>query len=66
MKLYKTTGVHKDLDQPNEVSWQASQTDASKARTALKASGRKATSATVEVPTSKGGLLDWLNENVKV
>ena len=66
MKLYKTTGVSKDGEAKDVVSWQASQTDASKARTALKGTGHKATSQTVEVPTSKGGLLDWLNENVKV
>lgn len=67
MQIYKTTAI--DLGVPSTradvISWQASQTEASKARTAAKADGRKATSQTVDIPTAKGPLLDWLNANVK-
>lgn len=68
MQIYKTTAVDTSITSPRPdlVSWQASQTDASKARTAAKADGRKATSQTVNIPTAKGPLLDWLNEHVKV
>ncbi len=67
MLLYKTTAVDNDVPatRPDVISWQASQTDASKARTAAKTDGRKATSQTVNVPTAKGPLLEWLNANVK-
>lgn len=64
MLLYKTftTNEHGQVD----VSWQGSQTEASKARGAAKKAGHsKAESQTVNVPTAKGPLLDWLNENVK-
>ena len=62
MRLYKTFNKTPDGE---VVSWQGSQTEASKARSACKAAGNKAESQTVEVPTSKDGLLEWLNENVK-
>lgn len=68
MQIYKTTAVDSAVPatRPDVVSWQASQTEASKARTAAKADKMKATSATVNIPTAKGPLIDWLNENVKV
>ncbi len=64
MNLYKTYITNKATNDVT-VSWQASQTDASKARGAAKANGCKAESQTVNVPTAKGPLLEWLNENVK-
>ena len=57
MLLYKTITT-------DGVSFQGSQTESSKARTALKALGLKPTTQTVEVPTNKSGLLEWLNANV--
>lgn len=65
MKLYKTIAIDKGGELPHQVSWQASADTASKARTAVKADGFKATSEAVEIPTNKEGLLAWLNENVK-
>lgn len=62
MRLYKTFSK---TPEGEVVSWQGSQTEASKARSTSKAAGNKAESQTVEVPTSKDGLLTWLNENVK-
>ena len=67
MNLYKTTAVDtlvNSTPRPDHISWQASQTDASKARTAARSDNRKATSATVNFPTAKGPLLEWLNDNV--
>ena len=60
MQLYKTT-----LTRDNavvRVTWQGSQAEANKARTAAKAEGCKATSEHVNIPTDKSGLLEWLNE----
>lgn len=64
MILYKTYTTNEHGQQT--VSFQGSQTDASKARSAAKKEGFKAESQTINVPTAKGPLLDWLNENVKV
>lgn len=64
MILYKTYAT--DGSGTTNVSFQGSQTDASKARSAAKKDGWKAESQTINVPTAKGPLLDWLNENVKV
>jgi hypothetical protein len=45
--------------------WGSSQTDASKTRAQLKRDGFKVVGTqTVDIPTGKGGLLDWLNANV--
>jgi hypothetical protein len=63
MQIYKTYAIREGI---TTVSWQGSQTDASKARAQLKRDGFKAESQTVNVPTAKGPLLDWLNENLKV
>lgn len=64
MKLYKTTGVTPS-DQ-TLVSWQSSQTEASKARTALKQQGCiKPTSQEMNVPVTRDALIEWLNANVK-
>ena len=57
MLLYKTTTT-------DGVSFQGSQTEASKARSALKTQGFKPETQTIEVPTNKAGLLEWLNANV--
>ena len=64
MILYKTyfTNEHGQT----EVSWQGSQTESSKARSQAKRDGyTKAESQTVNVPSAKGPMLEWLNENVK-
>ena len=68
MQLYKTFLTHTDKAADTEptgvtISWQGSQTEASKARSAGKARGYKAESQTVNVPTAKGPLIDWLNAN---
>lgn len=64
MQLYKT--YYTNEDGAEIVSWQGSQTDASKTRAQLKRDGyKKPESQTVNIPTAKGPLLDWLNENVK-
>lgn len=61
MLIYKTTAQ----DGPTKhVSWQASQTEASKKRGALKREGFKPESTAVSIPTAKGPLIEWLNENV--
>ena len=66
MQIYKTTGrCTRVPPRPDVVSWQASQTEASKQRTAYKADDRKGESQTVNFPSGKGGILEWLNENVK-
>ena len=62
MLIYKTVITPVD-PKHNAVSWQASQTEASKARTMLKKMGYKPETFTVDIPTSKGPLLDWLNVN---
>lgn len=67
MQLYRTNAISREDGEPvPAITWQASQTEASKARSALKAAGFKAESQTVNIPTSKGPLIEWLNENVKV
>lgn len=63
MLLYKTTAICK-LTGVTTISFQGSQTESSKARAAAKANNCKAESQTIEVPTSKAGLLEWLNTNV--
>ena len=64
MQLYKTMSFTTDNELPRRFSWQASQTEASKARAAAKSAGFKAETQTVNVPTAKGPLIEWLNENV--
>lgn len=61
MLIYKTT---KDSSIGESISWQASQTEASKARAQLKREGFKPTTTTVNIPTAKGPLIEWLNANV--
>lgn len=63
MQLYRTTANSKDAGKTPHVSWQGSMSDASKQRTTLKAEGvwGKPESVSVDVPTSKTALLDWLN-----
>ncbi len=63
MILYKTF-ITGGLTAQDKVSFQGSQTEASKARAAAKKEGFKAESQTVNIPTAKGPLLEWLNENV--
>lgn len=63
MQIYKTFTTNKETGVV-AISFQGSQTESSKARSAAKAAGFKAESQTIEVPTNKGPLLAWLNENV--
>ena len=65
MILYKTlyTAAASSIEM---ATWGASQTEASKTRTSLKKDGYKVIGTqTKDVPTAKGPLLAWLNENVK-
>jgi len=65
MQLYKTYATTPSAsDQAAVVSWQASQTEASKKRGELKRTGFKAETQTINIPTAKGPLIQWLNENV--
>jgi hypothetical protein len=64
MLIYKTFATPAASSEASKVSFQGSQTEASKARAQLKRDGFKAESQTIEVPTNKAGLLAWLNENV--
>lgn len=63
MNLYKTYATDKETG-TTKVSFQGSLTEASKVRSGAKANGCKAESQTINVPTSKDGLLEWLNKNV--
>lgn len=63
MQLYKTITTDKETGDTG-ISYQGSQTEASKARSEAKKNGYKAESQTINVPTAKGPLLEWLNENV--
>ena len=62
MLLYKTTVPGKDGN--HAFTWGGSQTEATKHRVAAKAMGFKPETQTIEVPTNKSGLLEWLNANV--
>ena len=63
MQIYKTISFTTDNELSRGFSWQASQTEASKARAAAKKAGLKAETQTVNVPTAKGPLIEWLNLN---
>jgi hypothetical protein len=69
MKLYKTTYTVHTGDFAGRVaaSWQTSATEASKARTALKAADKnsKPASEVVEVLTDKAGLVAFLTALTK-
>ena len=60
MRIYRTYAEPK-LNQG--ISYQASQTEAFKARGELKRQGHKPETQTVDIPTAKGPLIDWLNAN---
>lgn len=63
MKLYKTTIARNGVD---TYSWQGSRADAASRRRAAVESGVKRKdigTVEVEIPTTKTGLLDWLNCN---
>ena len=64
MQIYRTYATPAASSEPTKSSWQASQTEASKARAQLKRDGFKAETQTVNIPTAKGPLIEWLNENV--
>lgn len=65
MKIYLITASQEGDDAlPPEVSWAGSQTEAAAARKNLNAAGFRRTEIQthdVEVPTSKGPLLEFLN-----
>lgn len=61
MQLYKTIVRNANNDLV-AITWQGSQAEASKARTAAKKDGCKAVSEHVNIPTDKQGMLGWLNE----
>jgi len=63
MQLYKT--FTKTLDGTEMISYQGSLTEASKARSSAKKEGFKAETQTINIPTGKAGLIEWLNNNVK-
>lgn len=65
MQLYKIIYVNKpSTDQM--VKWCGSQDDASKTRAGLRSTGFTVLDTkTVNVPTTKGALLEWLNEHVR-
>ena len=63
MQLYRTFATPAAASAPTKSSYQGSQTEASKARAQLKRDGFKAESQTVNIPTAKGPLIEWLNEN---
>ncbi len=66
MQIYRTYTTPTNATAPTvSSSWQASQTEASKKRAQLKRDGFKAETQTVNIPTAKGPLIEWLNENVK-
>jgi hypothetical protein len=60
MRIYRTYAEPKTMQ---GISYQASQTEASKARGELKRLGHKPETQTIDIPTAKGLLIDWLNEN---
>ena len=60
MQIYKTI---RDPSTLTGVSYQGSQTEASKARSALKKQGHKPETQTINIPTAKSPLIEWLNEN---
>ena len=61
MRIYKTSAKLEDGSTVH--SYQASQTEASKQRTSFKRLGQKPETQTVDIPTSKGPLIEWLNAN---
>ena len=62
MRIYKTTITNEDSAVVS--SFQASQTEASKQRAEYKRQGYgKPETQTVDIPTSKGPLIEWLNAN---
>ena len=67
MQLYKTTYQVESSDGAtvsNVTKWGGSQTEATKHRVEGKGVAfKKPETQTVEVPTNKAGLLDWLNAN---
>jgi hypothetical protein len=67
MQIYKPTYQRDDSEDgtkfTNITVWGGSLTEASKARSAAKKLGAKAETQTINIPTAKGPLIDWLNEN---
>lgn len=65
MQLYKINYINKpSTDQM--VKWCGSQTDASKTRAGLRSTGFTVIDTkTVDVPTAKGPLIEWLNKNAR-
>lgn len=65
MQLYRIEYTNKTSTE-QMAEWCGSQTDAAKTRAKLRSEGFKiGETLTVDVPTSKGPLLEWLNANVR-
>lgn len=65
MQLYKIIYANKPSTEPT-VKWCGSQDDASKTRAGLRGAGFTVIDTkTVDVPTAKGALIAWLNENTR-
>lgn len=62
MQIYKTFATSRETGVV-AISYQGSQTEASKARSGAKSNGCKAESQTINIPTAKGPLIEWLNEH---
>lgn len=63
MQLYK---INYQSNTDQMARWCGSQTDAAKTRAELRSAGHKVIDTkTVDVPTAKGPLLAWLNENAR-
>lgn len=70
MRLYKITALNTSMsEQPDtETHWVGSKSESVTKRKELLAEGwtrRELTETEVDIPTNKGGLLAWLNKNVK-
>lgn len=65
MQLYRINYANKPSTE-QMTEWCGSQTDAAKTRARLRSGGFTVTDTkTVDVPTAKGPLLEWLNANVR-
>lgn len=66
MQLYRINYSPAAVSCATKCTWAGSQTDAAKTRAKLRSNGHEIVETlTVDVPTSKGPLLEWLNANVK-
>ena len=63
MKFYKTTATSKLDERETFTTWQVSQGDAAASRAAGRKLGHRVETETLDIPTAKQGLLEWLNAN---